>query len=261
MDEAQTLLSIFGDEDDMDLDLDLLKQIADAGSQPGQVSDAELESMMREHFGLAHLDVSHEVDDVTAKKVKVIADDSDRDDFSDFEWTIVQALRRKCMDAIQNESSPKKRKAAIEWLFVQGTEDKDGVSFHLSCQMLRSRPWVIQALIQHFLYIRNIPIVLGLPFLADPIPDAIESEAGLHAWMEGMLIVAQLWRFPGIETIQLRDLMKGRMTNEEYETALTKLTDAGMIGNKMGRMYLISRPATFRRTGNKVSWSRSFVGE
>lgn len=259
MDEAQTLLSIFGDEDDNDLGLDLLKQIADAGSEPGQVSDAELESMMREHFGLGHVDVKGAFDEVTSGKVSVRPVDDDRDDFSDFEWTIVQAIRKKCLDAIQVETSAKRRKAAIEWLFVHGTEDASGVSFHLACDSLKSRPWVIQALVQHFLYLRGIVIEGGLPFLADVIPEALESEAGMHGWIEGMAIANALWSRPGVSEAELAKVVT--VSAQDFDRGLSRLIEAGLIGNKMGHLYLISRPATFRRTGNRVSWSRSFVGE
>lgn len=256
MDEAGTLLSLFGDEDDFDLGgLGLLAQ--QPADQP--MTDAEIEALMREHLGLPSIDTASAIRAAESGKVAVRPSDSDQDDFTDEEWVIVKTMRKLCLEAITPAASPRARSRSVEWLFVRGTEEsRHGVSFHLACEMLRSRYWVIQALIQHFWFLRGI-LPGQLPFLADPLPESIQSEAILHGWSVGMEIVTAAWSRPGVMDAELRRILE--IPQGDYERSLEALIEAGVIGTRLGQVYVTSRPATFRRSRQAVSWSNSFLGE
>lgn len=256
MDEAETLLALFGDEDD--LDLDALNAVAEATREGRPLGDDEIESLLRAEWGLPAVDVSSAMGDV-ARGRSIHTDEGDADDFTDEEWIIVQAMHAKCQDAIRAKTPDKRLAAAVEWLFVRGTEDRKGVSFHLACAALKSRPWVIQALVQHFWFLRGVTLPQGLPFMADPLPEALQSEAILRGWEAGMMLMATAWRKPAILIPDLR--RECERVGDDFDRALEALLEAGLLGNRMGGIHVISRPATFRRSGSGISWSRSFLGD
>jgi len=254
--EASALVALFGDEED--IDLAALHAVA-AQPDSGALTDAEIEALLREQWGLPTIDVEGALRAATAGQVSVRPDDDERDDYTDEEWTVVTTLRKLCLDAI-SASTPRKRLAkAVEFCFVRGTEEpRYGVSFHLACEMLKARPWVVQALIQHFWFLRGIEPG-PLPFMADPLPEALHSEAILHGWEAGLRIAAAAWMHPGVLETDLRQQV--RVGDDDYERSLGALCNAGIVSLRMGRAYLTSRPASFRRARQTVSWSRSFIGD
>lgn len=257
MDESQTLTALFGDEDD--LDFEGLSAIAEGGPDGQQLSDSEIEAFMREQWGLPALDVEQTIRSIEAGSSAPRPSDADSDEYSDEEWKIVQTMRRYCQDAISPATKPARLRKCVEWIFVRETEDpRNGVSFHLACQMLRSRHWVIQALIQHFWFIRGIQVE-PLPFMADELPEAIEQEALLHGWDTSMEIARLAWREPGIHEPTMRERLG--VDPDEFTRGLSVLLEVGVIGSKMGALYVSARPVSFRRTRQGVSWSNSFVGE
>lgn len=251
---GELLETLFGDEDD--LDLGALVSLVEA---PGEgLDDDAIEALMREQWGLPVIDAEQAIKATEANHA-VRPDNRDEDDFTDEEWVIVQTMRKICLNAIDRDAPVRRRRAAVEWLYVNGTEEpKHGVSFHLACDMLRSRHWVIQALVQHFWFLRSITPG-PLPFLADALPEALEGEAIMTAWEPGMQIMAHLWRRPGTPLGEIAALVD--LSQPEFEATAHRLVEVGLIGMSMGRAYVASRPATFRRTGQKVSWSRSLIGE
>lgn len=256
MDEPQTLAALFGDEDD--IDLEALSTIAEGGAD-SQLSDNEIEAFMREQWGLPSLDAEQAIRTIEAGRASPRPSDEDSDEFSDEEWTIVQTLRRYCQDAISPGTKPARRKKCVEWIFVRDTQEpKHGISFHLACQMLRSRHWVIQALIQHLWFIRGISVE-PLPFMADELPEALEQEAILYGWDTGRDIARLAWKEPGILEPALHDRLG--IDSDEFTRGLSAVLEVGVIGSRMGCLHVSARPASFRRTRQAVSWSNSFVGE
>lgn len=256
MDEPQTLAALFGDEDD--IDLEALSTIAEGGAD-GQLTDDEIEAFMREQWGLPALDVEQTIKTIEAGRSAPRPSDEDSEDFSDEEWTIIQTLRRYCQDAISTTTKPARLQKSVEWIFVRDTQEpKYGVSFHLACQMLRSRHWVIQALIQHFWFIRGTTIE-PLPFMADELPEAIEQEAIVHGWDTGREIARLVWMAPGVLEPEVRRRVDA--DPDEFTRALSALVEAGVVGSRMGCLHVSGRPASFRRSTQGVSWSNSFVGE
>lgn len=255
--EADLLTSLFGDESD--LDLDTLAAMAGA-TEDGPLDDVQLEALMREHLGLPMLDGQSAVREVESPRASIRPDDQDADDYTDEEWIIVTSMRKLCLDAIGRDTPAKRRDAAIEWLFVRGTEEpKHGISFHLACDMLHARPWVIQALVQHLWCQRGIALA-ALPFMADPLPEALQSEAILRAWETGLEILVQVWPRPGVPLAHLRADMAST-PDDVFDKAMAALGDAGLVGVNLGRVYVQSRPSHLRRSGAGITWSRSFIGE
>lgn len=256
IDESSAIQIIFDD----DLDIEVMQTLVRGKAAKSADEVQELESLMREHWGLPTVDVSSQLDRIRVGTAKVVPSDDDEEDFSEDEWRLILAIRKICLSSIEAGTPLSTMAKNMEWMFVRGTEEpKTGVSFHLACQMLRARPWVVQALVQHIWFARNI-LPPAMPFLADPLPEALQSEAILYGWGEGASILAALWMRPGIYSNELQQSVL-QMNSKPYETALASLIERGLIGNKLGRLYCISRPVEFRRTGQQVSWSASFIGD
>lgn len=193
----------------------------------------------------------------SARQFSAPAEEQVEDDYSDEEWLIVRRMRELCGDAIKRSTSAKRRKEAVEWLFVRGTAERRlGIEFHLACQMLEARPWVIHALVHHIWWSRGIQPG-PLPFLADPLPEALASEAIMTAWEAGPPILETLWRWPGAPLHALRELVP-ELREADYQRSLDALLEAGLIADKDGTGYVSARSAKARR---RMSWSRTFVGE
>jgi len=257
MNEALTLEMLFADDDD--LDLEALVTVASGSGDSGPLSAAEIEAVMREQFGLPALNVEEMIRVAEASRAAPRPSDADSDDYDEDEWEIVKVLRRYCQDAIAPATLPKRRAACIEWMFVRGTEDRrSGVSFHLACQMLKSRHWVVQALVQHFWFVRGITPD-KLPFMADELPEALEHEALLHGWYTAGKITKHAWLRPGIASPDLRAAIDADAA--EYDRALGRLIEEGLVGSRLNRLHVTARPISFRRARQAVSWSNSFVGE
>lgn len=257
--DGERLIScLFGEETDLGDDF-LAALLSGTDTAPPPTTDEEIEALMREQWGLPTINAAAEIARIESG-TSIRPDDRDADDFSDEEWCVVRTMRKFCLDAISVGTPPKRRQKAVEWVFAHGVQEpRYGIEFHLACDMLRTRPWVIHALTQHLWFLRGIQIG-ALPLMADPLPDALQSEAILRAWNEGLLIVDSLWRRPGLPVSGLRMLVQD-VDDAAYDRALERLIESGLVGLNNGLAYVTSRPATFRRQRGNVSWSRSFVGE
>jgi hypothetical protein len=255
IDESSAIQIIFDDDVDIEVMQELVKRREARSADDVQ----KLEALMREHWGLPTVDISCQLDRIQIGTAHVKPSNDDEDSFTEDEWRLILAMRKICISAIDVGSPQSTMQRNIEWIFVRGTEEpRTGVSFHLACQMLRARPWVVQALVQHIWYTRSI-LPPPMPFLADPLPEALQSEAILYGWGEGAMILATIWMRPGIYSNLLPSIVK--MDGKKYENALASLIEHGLVGNRLGRLYCISRPVEFRRTGQQVSWSASFIGD
>lgn len=247
--EGRLLASLFS-PDDLGIDAPDETLLAMVGTG---ASDAEIEAAMREAWGLPQINLAEEL----KQPAKPLAEKHVEDDYTDDEWLIVRRMRELCAETINRGTSLKRRKAAIEWLFVRGTaEQRLGIEFHLACQMFEARPWVVHALIHHIWWTKGIQPG-PLPFLADPLPEALSSEAILSAWDSGPPILEALWRWPGAPLHAVRELVP-EITDEEYDRSLARLLDVGLIAEKDGFGYVSARSAKVRR---RMSWSRTFVGD
>lgn len=260
MDESAILQALFESDDELDLDAGIMRALAEADAGSTTITDAEIERQMREHLGLSKLDVSGTLSAAPNAGVAIVRpSDDDRDDYNEYEWKIVLSMRNHCMRAIRPETSHKARHAALRWLFVRGEEDSQGIAFHLACEALQARPWVIQALIHHYFAIRDIHLEGGLPQGSDELPDALESEAMFHGWLAGIEVAKALWRLPGLLESELVAMTS--LDDDGCHRALACLIDAGLASMRVSRAYLTSRPGAIRGSGSGLSWSRSFLGD
>lgn len=261
--DGDLLKTIFGSEEDLDLSA-IIGIVEKQESKDEPVSDEDLEAFMRAQWGLPSEGESTDtwVRDLDRGGERVTPDDGVSDDYTDDEWRIVETMRKYCLDAIKVDANEKARDKAISWCFTVGTEDaRNGVSFHLACEMLRSRPWVVQCLIQHFWMIRSIT-PKPLPFMADFLPEALQSEAIFHAWEGGSVILHALWKRPGCLVSELRAAVVAQLGDAEFDRAFAKLLDVGLAGvSSANRAYVTSRPAHFRKKSQRTSWSKTFIGD
>jgi len=233
---------------------------ADFQAFPGTtgMSDQALEALFRAQWGLPALE-DGEPEPPAREQVIIQSSHRDEDEFTEEEWDMVRVLRTMCQTATRQQSPHKKRRSAVEWLFVNGTaEPRHHWTFHLMCEALRARPWVIQTMVQH-LWFRRAIVPEPLPFLADVLPELLQSEAILCAWGAGETVMARVWGQPGCLLGAVRH--QTALTETAFDRAVNALLEAGLLGRCADRVWVSSRSANFIRPGQRVSWSRSFPGD
>jgi len=220
------------------------------------MSDEALEALLRDQWGLPEAEVD---DDIPTERMLIQCSDKDEDDFTVEEWAMIRIMRAMCQAAAHKKPpSLRKRRKSVEWLFVNGTlEPTRGWSFHLMCDALRARPWVIQTMIQH-LWFRRGAVPEPLPFLADLLPDTLQSEAIMCAWEPGASLLHQVWKQPGG---RLEVFRRHTPFPSTFDRDVEALSQAGLLGLSADRAWVSSRSASFIRPGQRVSWSRSFIGD
>lgn len=255
--EARAVVALF-DEDDGDLTP--LLGLLNASQSAAPSEEAELEALMREHFGLARVDLDKESAQF-ARSPERLNEAAEADDYTDEEWVIVSGIRNHCRRAIRTGTSDRQRLKEVRWLFIRGEEDDKGLSFHLACEALSVRPFVVQTMVQHYWGMRQI-VVPQFPFLADPLPDPLLTECLYHAGTCGGQIGGAIWSEPGVTLPDLKRRIEGHggATQAEFDAALVDLQEAGLIQVALGRAHFISRRSASNRS-RRQSWSRTFQME
>lgn len=244
------------------------------GAFEGILAAEDFETLLRDSWALPKLDVGRELAraDATHRPDRGVHDDPfSSEDYTDEQWALVLVLKQPCLDAVTAEVSPKKRAAAISWIFDAGVKDKHGLSFDQTCRALGSRSFVVRALIQHFWYLRGIILTEGLPYMSHPLSEVLENEAIMVGGELGMRIAQVAWRFPSIEEPELFRRLgaePGTPTHEDHARALGWLVEGGILAQRFGRIYFTSRHPERRHKPNAlqgkvrgVSWSQSFFGD
>lgn len=270
--EQATLALLFDEEDDGQSLIGLLAQATDAGSDrqaSEDLSDGDLEQLMREHFGITnHIDLAREAASLEAGSGRIDDVRHVEEDFTNEEWEIVRGLQRHCRRIVKYDTSRKVLQKEVRWMFVNTTKDDAGLSFHLACEALQTRPFVVQALVQHYWGLRDIRVG-PLPFEADVIPSALYSECLLHAGMEGGDIGRHVWSAPGTPILDAMRRaaddatrrpagLNGVVSDQQLEQAVMDLKENGLILVTLGVAYFIARRPAFRRF-RRLSWSRTFL--
>lgn len=259
--ERATLAVLFDDEDDGTSLIALLRQAGEEIGTDVVLGDDELEALMREHFGLGnHIDLAREAAHHESGSGRIENTPHVEEDFTDEEWMIVRGMKQHCRRLVQTAISPRTRQKEVVWSFVRGTEDDKGLSFHLACEALGARPFVVQTLIQHYWGLRDI-CVQPMPFLADPLPDPLLSESQYHSGTLGGELARAFWRSPGerVSTV-FNDLVERdpKVKTDQLDQALRDLENAGLVKLSLGCAHFISRSPAFRRF-RRVSWARTFL--
>lgn len=177
----------------------------------------------------------------------------DEDDYSEEEAQIFKIVKTKMRLACNVNTTWSRRKKALDWCFVRGEQDSNGVDFNTACLALGARPEVMQARLHHQLYQAGIPLREPLPLWIDMLPEQYESEAIMAAWEDGVALVREVWRWPGIPMEVLEE--KSGLPNA-FEV-MQKLEKAGLLAWRFGYVFLTGRgPDRVRR--RNFSWSKSF---
>lgn len=177
----------------------------------------------------------------------------DEDDYTEEEARILKIVKSGVRDACNVNTTWAKRKKALDWCFVRGEEGKHGVDFHTACTALGARPEVIQARLHHQLYVGGIPLREPMSIWIDRMPEQYESEAIMAAWDDGVKVVKEVWRWPGIPIEKLEELVA---IPDAFEV-MQKLEKVGLLAWRFGCVFLTGRSPERTKKRN-FSWSKSF---
>lgn len=177
----------------------------------------------------------------------------DGDDYSDEEAAILKVLKKAVRDACNVNTTWSKRQKALEWCFVRGEVDKNGLDFHTACMALGARPEVVLAKLHHQLYIAGVPLREPLSLWIDTLPEQYESEAIMAAWEEGVTVLREVWRWPGIplETLEMKSGIPDTFA------VMQKLEKNGLLAWRFGCVFLTGRSPDASKK-RSFSWSKSF---
>lgn len=266
--EVTTLSALFDDDADLSQLVTLLR--AESAQEQGKTAEQEIEAMLRERWGMNHIDLEREASAYAKDPGRIEDKPNVEDDFTDEEWLIVRGLRDHCRKVVRTTAGAKQRQREVKWAFQMGVEDDKGLSFHKACTALQTRPFVVQSLIQHYWGLRDI-VVGPLPFLADPLPDPLYTEALFHAGEIGGEIAKLAWMSPGDTILEIESRLREMrnasplpvtrpLTQKWFDQALQDLQEPGLLKVSLGRAHFMSRPPAMRKF-RRASWSRSFVFE
>jgi hypothetical protein len=154
-----------------------------------------------------------------------------------------------------NKSTPKAlREIAVEWLFVPGHVNDEGLNFDLVCRVLGVRPNIIRVRVQYAFYLGNIVLLNPLPFLAVSIPSILELEVLSYAGDEALRAAKYIWEFPGLRADNLTSLMC--MDAKEVRALTEKIENKGLVSVMMGHWYFTGRNPQNMSSNNCFHWSR-----
>lgn len=175
------------------------------------------------------------------------------DDYSEEELSILKVMRAHIRDACNVNTVWKKRKKALEWCFVRGVVDKHDLAFHDACAAMGARPEVIQSRLHHQLYVAGVSLREPLPLWADLLPEQYNSESIMAAWDDGLALITEIWRWPGITA----ECLESRSGVSPVLPTLEKLEKSGLIAWRFGCIFLTGRSPD-RLLKRSFSWSKSF---
>lgn len=177
----------------------------------------------------------------------------DENDYSEEEAAIFKVVKKAVRDACNVNTKWTQRQKALEWCFVRGKKNSSGLDFHTACMALGARPEVVLARLHHQLYVAGVPLREPLSLWIELLPEQYESEAIMAAWGDGVDIVREVWRWPGIPLEKLEE----KSGVPDAFAVMQKLEKAGLLAWRFGCVFLTGRsPDTVKR--RSFSWSRSF---
>ncbi len=193
--------------------------------------------------------------------------DTPRIDAEDFESPevryIFQAVKDKLRMACNVNTQQAKRDQAMRWIFMRGTQDKDGLDFQHAVTALGGRHFVVQARLQYQMWRAGVGLTGPMDILADGLPGCLASE--IEARIAPGLCVdmaRQIWSWPAMPALELKKRF-AEVDSMRYSAALKNLDANGYVGASGGLFYFISRnpdlmPISYLRN---FSFSRSIVGD
>lgn len=151
------------------------------------------------------------------------------------------------------QTSPDTRQQAIKWVF---SREDNGISFDLCCRALGVRPEILRLRLQYQFFLLWFVFPNPFPFLAIGIPDIIEGEILYRFGEEGFDIAKQCWLWPGVSRLDLLASLEGRFTAHQYQVAIEKMDQLGVLSEYGDRWYLTGRnPSVYGKNSATFRWS------
>lgn len=183
------------------------------------------------------------------------------------EQQLVALLKYRISQACNMATPWEKRKKAIKWIFCStddSMEENSFLSLRDVLDVFGARHYIIQTRVVFELYKKSIPLQAPLPFLADPIPDVIESEiyfsVGFKNAENAIAIAKTAWMWPGmrLDFLLAESTKYWKPNGEEFPDVLESLVQKGYIGIAGGFAYAICRNPLLYKNQTYVSWSSRF---
>lgn len=176
---------------------------------------------------------------------------------------LFRQLKARIREACNVNSKESERTRALEWLFVPGIADRDGLECDPLCRALGGRAVVVRARTMHQLWRANILRNEPLPMLAHVPPTSVMSEISA---VIGPNLPEQMardtWFWPSIHTETLRAKYP-KASDREFQVALDSLEANGYLGIAYARLYFISRNPTILGAASRArfQFAASIYGE
>lgn len=189
-----------------------------------------------------------------AGKNGIVGSQITEEDFVGEDFVAFMALKSAISLATNKGTSVPMRNLAAQWIFVQGEENEDGLSFDLCCNALGARPNLLRVRTQFEFYYKSIQFDRPLPFQATSIPGVFQLEAEAYAGEAGQRAAEYIWYYPGLRADKLVELM------EEPAAVIREVTnnleDAGLVSIQGGHWYFTGRNPLTMKSGSQFHWSR-----
>lgn len=164
----------------------------------------------------------------------ITQDDWEEEEESEAFSRLRKIVRQACNKNIKDSV----RRKAMDWIFIPGKEDGDGITFDLCCTALESRGDLIRVRLQYQLYDSKI-ITEPLPFMAYGIPQTMRSEID-YLCKPGSLNVAHiLWANPGIRLDFIGARLGLHLT--DLEPIINSLERTGYAGFWLGHGWFMGK--------------------
>lgn len=176
---------------------------------------------------------------------------------------LFKRLKARIRSACNVNSKAAERSRALDWIFVQGTKDAQGIEFDPACRALGARPVIVRARTMHQLWLANVMLNEPLPFLAAIPPVSLISEiATVIGPGIPVEMAKEIWYWPSIPAEALRFKFSDVPTRE-YQSALASIEANGYVAISFARIYFISRNPMLLGIGgrNRFEFARSIYAE
>ncbi len=163
---------------------------------------------------------------------------------------LVKVLRRRARDACNVNSPDKVRLEAIDWMFIPGQCDEEGLDFEHVCMALESRPTVVRVRAVLQMWKAGVILSRPLPQQATALPLDLESEVAARVGFGLPVKIARIiWSWPSIHAFDIVD----RFPGEDVAGVLRRFDASGLVAAAHMRLYFVARnpdilPANLLRT-------------
>lgn len=165
-------------------------------------------------------------------------------------------LREGIGKSVNKTVQKREREGALEWVFVQNTENRSGISFDLCCDTLAVRADLVRTRIQYQLYVNKLPVDSIFPFLCTSLPDVFEIEARSAGGKTGEYLAAVVWGAPGIRADRLVGAAMEHYTKNEIVLTLNALEAQGLLAIADSLWFFTGRNPRQMKHGTHFSWAK-----